>query len=149
MAAADITRPASSNLIAEIEAYAQLNGMHPSRVTRLAINDAGYYAGLKSGHRKLTVVMAQRLRTFMRAAQAETPRPTLPRPPQALVAIALDPPGPPVRPPEVVAAERSSAALINRIERLYVRVAGERGCSVEAARLVLNYSPAQIQRMAA
>lgn len=46
-------------------------------------------------------------------------------------------------------AATGSSKLQERIDRLYQRVAAERGCSIDAARIVLNYSPAQIARMAA
>ncbi len=43
--------------------------------------------------------------------------------------------------------EVSSDRLLTSIRQLYYRTATERGCSVEAAQLMLNYSPAQLQRM--
>lgn len=46
-------------------------------------------------------------------------------------------------------AAGSCAALHDAIHALYARTAARLGCSVEAARLVLLYSPAQIGAMAA
>ncbi len=46
-------------------------------------------------------------------------------------------------------AAKGSDELLASITRLYERTARRRGCSVDAARLLLNYSPAQIQKMAA
>lgn len=43
----------------------------------------------------------------------------------------------------------NTAQLADRINALYHRVARERGCSPEAAMLMLNYSRAQLEKMAA
>ena len=46
-------------------------------------------------------------------------------------------------------AQKGSSKLEDAICRLYARKAKALGCSLEAAALVLNYSPAQIGKMAA
>lgn len=46
-------------------------------------------------------------------------------------------------------ARSASAALHDRIHALYARTADRLGCSVEAAMLVLNRTPAQLAKMAA
>ena len=43
--------------------------------------------------------------------------------------------------------EEASELLLSRIRQLFYRTAAERGCSVEAAQIKLNYSCEQIQRM--
>lgn len=47
------------------------------------------------------------------------------------------------------AGQRGSAALEEAVIALYQRVANDRGCSVEVASLLMNYSREQIVRMAA
>lgn len=46
-------------------------------------------------------------------------------------------------------AVEGSRRLLEAVERHYARVATTRGCSIEAARLLMNYSRAQLAVMAA
>ncbi|WEK42958.1 MAG: hypothetical protein P0Y64_16695 [Candidatus Sphingomonas colombiensis] len=57
--------------------------------------------------------------------------------------------GTPYRPKKRAPAYRGCDGLTEAITALYARVAREHCCSVEAAALVLNYSPAQLEKMAA
>ena len=50
---------------------------------------------------------------------------------------------------DLAAAKRATQKLEDRICDLYARKAKALGCSLETAALVLNYSPAQIEKMAA
>lgn len=50
---------------------------------------------------------------------------------------------------DIAAARKATQKLEDRICDLYARKAKSLGCSLETAALVLNYSPAQIGKMAA
>lgn len=50
---------------------------------------------------------------------------------------------------DLAGARRATQKLEDRICELYARKAKSLGCSLETAALVLNYSPAQIEKMAA